>query len=65
MENLLTYKQAAEIMGVCERTVWGLVKSGKLQCKKIGRLVRILPSVLEAFINGESPPQPVEVKNHG
>jgi excisionase family DNA binding protein len=47
---LLTYKQAARVLGVTERTVWTLVHRGALQAVRFGRSVRIDPADLRAFI---------------
>lgn len=30
-------KAAAEALGVCEATIWNLIKAGKLQSSRIGR----------------------------
>ena len=38
---LLSYYEAAETLGICERAVWQLVKDGELRAVRIGRSVRI------------------------
>ena len=48
--TLLTYKQAAEILQVSDRTVWQLVKDGQLRAVRFGRTVRIDRQDLDAFI---------------
>jgi len=57
---LLDYRRAAKRLGCCKRTAWQLVKDGLLPALKIGRLVRIDPVDLEAFIqrskNGQQTP---------
>lgn len=54
MESLLlTYKQAGELMGVSDRTVWQLVKDGKLPAVRIGAAVRIDRRDVIAFIDGQ------------
>lgn len=45
-----TYRQAAEMLGVSERTVYTWVKERKLKAMKIGRTVRISTAALEEFI---------------
>ena len=50
VEPLLTYRQAAEVLGVTDRTVWALVDSGRLPAVRFGRSVRIDPTDLRAFI---------------
>ena len=48
---LLTYRQAAKVLGVTERTVWTLVHDGGLPVVRFGRSVRIDPSDLREFID--------------
>lgn len=48
--QLLTYKQAATVLGVTERTIWTLVNRGSLPVVRFGRSVRIDPADLRAFI---------------
>ena len=51
MDNMLTYKEVAQFLKVSERTVWGLVKSGKLKsCTIASRCVRITKEALQEFI---------------
>ena len=50
LEPLLTYAGAAKVLGVTDRTVWGLVNSRELPAVRIGRSVRIDPADLRAFI---------------
>lgn len=45
-----TYKQAADLLGVSERTVYAWVKDEKLKAFRIGRTVRISTAALEDFI---------------
>ncbi len=33
---LLTRRQVAEMLGLCERTIFTLTKSGELKCRKVG-----------------------------
>ena len=47
---LLTYREAAKILGVTERTVWTLVDGGLLPAVRFGRSVRIDPADLRGFI---------------
>jgi excisionase family DNA binding protein len=48
--RLMTYSQAAKVLGVSERTVWALVDGGDLPAVRFGRNVRIHPEDLAAFI---------------
>jgi len=51
MDNLLSYKQAAKLLGVSERTVWGLVKEGKIHASKVSkRLVRITTEAVQEYL---------------
>lgn len=50
IDPLLTYRQAARVLGVTERTVWSLVHDGALPVVRFGRSVRIDPADLRAFI---------------
>ncbi|UCC99945.1 MAG: helix-turn-helix domain-containing protein [Phycisphaerales bacterium] len=47
---LLTPREAARTLSVCERTLYGLTKSGDLPCVRIGRAVRYSTNDLRAFI---------------
>lgn len=49
-KQLLTYRQAGKYLGVCERTIFNYVDSGELPSVKLGRLRRIDPDDLAAFI---------------
>jgi excisionase family DNA binding protein len=46
----VTYREAGDSLGVCERVVWQLVKDGKLKAVRIGRSVRIPVSELKRFV---------------
>ncbi|MCR9232970.1 MAG: helix-turn-helix domain-containing protein [bacterium] len=47
---LITEKEAARLLGCCERSVWQLRKDGKLRCVKIGTAVRYARTELDRFI---------------
>ena len=51
---MVTYRQAAELLGVCERSVWKLVDENELKAVRIDRSVRIPVAELERFINERS-----------
>lgn len=46
-----TYREAAKALGVCERTVWGLVRDRKLRAIRVARCVRIPVAELERFLS--------------
>ena len=48
--RLLSPASAAKYLAVCERTLFGLTKSGKLPAVRIGRAVRYDVADLDAFI---------------
>ncbi|MFT5328412.1 MAG: excisionase family DNA binding protein [Planctomycetaceae bacterium] len=55
----VSYQGASKALDVCERSVWQLVKDGKLKAIRIGRSVRIPVSELERFVansGSEVPP---------
>src|SRR5213596_2805207 len=54
-EKLLTPEQVAERLQVTERTVYGWLRRGKLPALKLGRLWRIRPEDLEAFLESARP----------
>jgi excisionase family DNA binding protein len=47
---LLTYKQAAKLLQVSDRTVFTLVKTGQLKAVRFGHTVRIDRRDLDDFI---------------
>ncbi len=48
--RLLTYREAAEILGVVDRTIYNLVRRGVLPAVRFGGNVRIDPRDLADFI---------------
>ena len=48
--HLLTLRQAAEYLGVSEKTVRRLVAAGKLHCVHVGRVLRFEPADLFRFV---------------
>jgi excisionase family DNA binding protein len=50
-EPLLSPRDAARAIGVCERTLFGLTKDRKLPAVRIGRAVRYDPADLREFID--------------
>ena len=58
-KRLLTVKQAAEELGLSDRTVWAWVYARKLGVVRLGRCVRIPQSALEELIQVGSVPAKV------
>ncbi len=48
--GLLTVRQVAELLGVCERTIFSLTQEGKLPAARIDRAVRYDPCDVAGFI---------------
>ena len=48
---LLTPRETAKVMGICEKTLWSLTKKGELPAVRIGRSVRYAISDLRAFVD--------------
>ena len=55
-KRLLTVKQAAEELGLSDRTVWAWVYARKLGVVRLGRCVRIPQSAIEELIQVGSVP---------
>lgn len=51
---LLTPRQTAKALSICERTLYSLTKRGEIPAIKIGRLVRYDPDVLKQWIGRHS-----------
>ena len=49
--RLLDSREAADLLAVCPRTLWGLTDSGSIPCVRIGRLVRYDPADLRRWID--------------
>ena len=49
-----TVKEVQRILNVSRTTLWKLLKSGRLECLRIGRRVLFTMSQLESFITQES-----------
>jgi excisionase family DNA binding protein len=50
---LLTVAEAAGYLKVNPKTVYGLVRSGKLRSLKVDNVLRIRPSDLDAYLDGQ------------
>ena len=46
----VTYLEASKRLRVSERTIWQLVRDGKLKAFRIGRSVRIPSAEIERFV---------------
>jgi len=48
---LLTARQAAAVLSISERTLWGLTDGGEIPVVRIGRAVRYDPRDLQTWID--------------
>jgi len=48
--SLLTEKEVASRLKVCQRTVYNLRMAGKLACVKVGKVIRYPVNEIERFI---------------
>ena len=55
MDELWDIARVAEYLGVTERTVYNKVRAGDLPAVKVGRLWRVRPADLEAWLSGTAP----------
>jgi excisionase family DNA binding protein len=46
---LLRAREAAEILSICERTLWSLTVKGELPCVRLGKSVRYRPEALRQW----------------
>jgi excisionase family DNA binding protein len=46
---LLRAAEAAEILSICERTLWTLTAKGELPCVRLGKAVRYRPESLKEW----------------
>lgn len=53
VRNWLTYKEAEQLVGLSRTTLWKLIGAGEIECRRIGRAVRINRESLEAYMRGE------------
>lgn len=51
LKPLITIPEAADLLRVCQRTLWRLIKEGQIRTRRIGRRVLIDPSDLHDFLS--------------
>lgn len=49
----LSVAEVAKHLGVCEATIRKEIKTGALLSTRVGRMHRILPEILTAYLNGK------------
>ncbi|SHO45210.1 helix-turn-helix domain-containing protein [Anaerocolumna xylanovorans] len=52
--DVLTVEEASEILGVCTKTVYKMIKKGDLKKQNVGRLFRIPKSYIVAYLGIEN-----------
>jgi excisionase family DNA binding protein len=50
----VTYREAEQLVGLSRTTFWKLIGAGEIECRRVGRAVRINRESLEGFMKGES-----------
>lgn len=55
VRSWLTYKEAEQLVGLSRTTLWKLIGSGEIECRRVGRAVRINRASLEAYMGGDGP----------
>ncbi|WP_417375306.1 helix-turn-helix domain-containing protein [Gimesia maris] len=51
---LIDSKEAARLLGCCERTLWKMREEGKIRCVKLGAAVRFARKEIDRFIDSQS-----------
>ena len=49
----LTYKEAEQLVGLSRTTLWKLIGSVEIECRRVGRAVRISRASIEAYMGGD------------
>lgn len=52
--DILTVEEASELLGICTKTVYNMIKRGELKTQKVGRLIRIPKSYLLSYLGIET-----------
>ena len=66
MDDLLTVKEAAELLKLTPMTVYRAVEEGRLQHLRFGRTIRIPREALNSFLKTPEPtaPKPANPRTH-
>jgi excisionase family DNA binding protein len=51
VRNWLTYKEAEQLVGLSRTTLWKLIGAGEIECRRVGRAVRINRESLELYMS--------------
>jgi excisionase family DNA binding protein len=52
--NMLTTRQVAALLGISERTLWTLTKSGRIRATRFNRRVLYTPASVQQFIDSNT-----------
>jgi excisionase family DNA binding protein len=52
--DVLTVEETSEILGVCTKTIYKMIKKGDLKKQNVGRLFRIPKSYIIAYLDIEN-----------
>ena len=50
----LTYREAEQLVGLSRTTLWKLISAEEIECRRVGRAVRINRASLEAYMSGDA-----------
>ena len=48
----ITYREAEQLVGLSRTTLWKLISAGEIECRRVGRAVRINRASLQAYMRG-------------
>ena len=60
VRSWLTYKEAERLVGLSRTTLWKLISAGEIECRKVGRAVRINRESLEAYMRRDADSSPAQ-----
>jgi excisionase family DNA binding protein len=58
----VTYKEAEQIVGLSRTTLWKLIGAGEIECRHVGRAVRINRASLEGYMRRPAEPLSASAK---
>ena len=56
VRNWLTYKEAEQLVGLSRTTLWKLIGAGEIECRRVGRAVRINRESVEEYMKRPAEP---------
>ena len=52
--DILTVEETSELLGICTKTVYNMIKRGELKTQKVGRLIRIPKDYILSYLGIET-----------